>query len=200
MKKFIKTNLPLIEFALRIYIAYYLWSYGSAKLDGSMFNNTTTAILKTELQKVDMFHLTWYYYSQSRILAKSVGVLQVISAGLLLFNRTVLLGCLIAFPIFLSILFVDLDSTLHIVGHINVVLPTRVTLYLISIIFFCVYRKSTVLPIFFSMFTAKQKIIINNKLKILIIPIFIILWAAVDLLICLLCNYSAHFIWWLGNK
>jgi len=51
-----KKYLPLLEFSLRLYIAYYLADYGIAKLTGGMFNNAKPEVLRTELQKVDMFH------------------------------------------------------------------------------------------------------------------------------------------------
>ena len=61
-------NLPLFELALRIYIACYLADYGYVKLTGGMFNNATPEILKSELQKVDQFHLAWYFFIKSNCL------------------------------------------------------------------------------------------------------------------------------------
>ena len=185
MKKFIATNLSLMEFALRLYVAYYLWSYGSSKLDGTMFNNTTPAMLKTPLQNVDMFHLTWYYYSQSKVLATATGILQILAAGLLVVNRTVLAGCLIAFPIFLSILFVDIDSTTH---FFRLALPARVTFYLFCLTLFCIYRKETVKPIIVALFPAQYKLQLPNKWNLLLIPVFLIACLAVELGIALLVH------------
>jgi len=85
-----KKHLPLLEFALRIYIAYYLADYGFSKLTGGMFNNATPEILKTELQKVDLFHLTWFFFQKSKLLSYTIGICQILSAILLLFNKTVI--------------------------------------------------------------------------------------------------------------
>lgn len=90
-------------------IAFY--SYGYAKLNGTMFKNATNKILDTPLSKVDMFHLTWFWFDKNSSLSISIGVLQIIIATLLLFKQTRLIAAMMAVPILMGILLIDMNCT-----------------------------------------------------------------------------------------
>lgn len=106
-----------------------------------MFNNASQEILKTELQKVDLFHLTWYWFKQNKLLSYTVGILQILSGILLVINRTVLIGTAIALPIFFNIFLIDWYCT----GMPE--LTIRVFLYILLLVWFCYYRKEQILSI-----------------------------------------------------
>jgi uncharacterized membrane protein YphA (DoxX/SURF4 family) len=130
--------LPALDLGARLYLAYILIEYGVSKFTGTMFNNASAQVLNTSLKDIDLFHLTWYTFKQHKALSYFVGSMQVLSALMLVFNRTVLLGCLIAFPIFINILIIDFSC-----------LPTpylgiRVIFYLLLLLGFCYYRKEQV--------------------------------------------------------
>ncbi len=90
-------------------IAFY--TYGYAKLNGTMFKNASIKVLETPLYKVDMFHLTWFWFDKNSPLSISIGVLQIIIATLLLFKQTRLIATMLAVPILMGILLIDVYCT-----------------------------------------------------------------------------------------
>lgn len=170
-------HLPLFEFALRIYIAYYLADYGYAKLTGGMFNNASPEILKTELQKVDQFHLTWYFFHQMRLLTYMVGICQLLSAALLLFNKTVLLGCAFALPIFVNIFLIDITV------FPDNVLAIRVFVYLLCISLFVLYRRKSLIMGFNQLTQNSRVLNVKSPLYYLAIPFLLFLYLAFEIVI-----------------
>lgn len=136
-----KQLFTIVEFALRLYIAYFLIDYGISKFTGDMFNNTSEKVLHTELIQVDLFHLTWYWFQQNALLSYFIAIVQIVSAVLIVINRTVLLGCLIAFPILLGTFLIDLYCVRM------PELTIRLFLYNLAIIYFCYYRREAVTAI-----------------------------------------------------
>jgi hypothetical protein len=170
--------IPIIEFTCRLYLAYYLIDYGVAKLTGGMFSNASPAILNTELYRVDMFHLTWYWFHKNILLSYFVGFFQIVSAVFLLFNRTVLIGCLIAFPILLNILLVDIYCTP------SPALSVRVFLYITLLLLFCFYRKDTIRKVFNLMLQPKGNVTsVGAKYWVLIVPITLVSLLLLEILI-----------------
>jgi uncharacterized membrane protein YphA (DoxX/SURF4 family) len=169
-KKFLSDLTPLIDLAARLYLSYYLIEYGVSKLNGSMFNNTTSQMLNTPLKYVDIFHLTWYWFQQNILLSYFIGVLQIISATLLVINRTVLIGCFIALPVLFGIFLVDLCCT-----H-SPALTVRVLLYNLLILFFCFYRRHQIKAIIKSMLDSPRlpKSSFNIISKILLVILFLL--------------------------
>lgn len=166
-----------LDFAARIYLAYYLFDYGLSKLNGGMFNNATTAILQTPLQQVDSFHLTWYSFHRNPLLTHAVGILQILSALLLIINRTVLLGCALALPILINILLIDISV------FPDMALAVRVSFYIILVLAFCFYRKQQVIAILNIMLQPTTKLVWKNVFFMLLIPIILLLLLAVELLL-----------------
>ena len=126
-----------LVFGLRICVALNLLSYGYHKLTGEMFDNSYTSMLTTPLKYVDNFHLTWYWFHKNREFSIFIGVIQIISAVLLVFDRYKFLGAILALPILIGTLFIDA----YVVKSPS--LSLRITFY----IFICLsilykYRKS----------------------------------------------------------
>lgn len=72
----------------RFFVALVVLFYGFAKLNGAQFT-----ILESELDKpmreVSGFWLTWYYFGYSALYGAFVAGVQIISAIMLLFRRTI---------------------------------------------------------------------------------------------------------------
>lgn len=176
-------HLPLFEFALRIYVAYYLVDYGCVKLTGGMFNNASPQILITELQKVDLFHLTWYFFHRITILTYTIGICQLLSAALLLFNNTVLWGCALAIPIFLNIILIDISV------FSDNVLAIRVTLYLVCILMFVWYRRTSLIQAY-KVLVENKRVLSNRKLSYYAtVPVLLLLYLALEIAITRLFSH-----------
>ena len=176
--EFYKKHRSLLEFSLRIYIAYYLADYGLAKLTGNMFNNATPEILRTELQRVDLFHLTWYFFYKSTVLSYAVGICQIASAILLLFSRTVLLGCAIALPILINIFLIDIAA------FPDHVLATRVFLYILCILLFAAYRRKPIKEALASLCKDMPGLSVTKQAYYLFVPMALALFILLEIIIC----------------
>lgn len=90
----------------RILLAWTLISYGWSKLTESQFG-VSDATLTRPLKDVDLFSLSWHLANHEPF-KSFVGISQIITALLLLYNRTVILGGLMAIPIWLNVLMWDI--------------------------------------------------------------------------------------------
>lgn len=141
MKPQVQKIIAVFELAARIYLAYMLVEYGLSKLTGGMFNNATPEILNTPLKDVDPFHLTWYWFYKNKLLTCFVGFVQIAAAILLLFNKTVFIGIMLALPVMISILLIDIF-----VGIVPLIV--RVAFYTCLLLSFIVYRWQTCTQVF----------------------------------------------------
>lgn len=104
MKKHLQFDLVIL--AMRLLLAFTLWNYGYSKLTGGQFGITETE-LNTPIKDLSLFRISWYLFKYEPF-NSFIGISQIITAILLVYKRTYLLGTLIAIPIFLNILMVDL--------------------------------------------------------------------------------------------
>jgi hypothetical protein len=92
---------------LRFGIAFFIITYGFAKLNGSQFT-----ILASELDKpmgqVSGFWLTWYYFGYSPVYGNLIGVAQIAGGVMLMFRRTALLGSCLLLPVVANIVLIDI--------------------------------------------------------------------------------------------
>lgn len=65
------------------------------------------ATLNSALKDVDLFRLSWYLADHEPF-KSFIGISQIVAGVLILYNRTVLLGALMAIPIWLNILMWDM--------------------------------------------------------------------------------------------
>lgn len=91
--------------ACRVLLAWTLASYGWSKLTGNQFG-VSEKTLQTPLKDVDLFRLSWYLADHEPF-RSFIGYSQISTAALLLYNRTVILGCFMSIPIWLNILVWD---------------------------------------------------------------------------------------------
>lgn len=90
----------------RMLLAYTLFYYGWAKINGNQFG-ISVVDLEKPINELSLFKLSWYLFEQEPF-RSFIGVCQIITSLLLIYNRTLLIGALITFPILLSILIIDI--------------------------------------------------------------------------------------------
>lgn len=90
----------------RFLLAWTMLSYGWGKLSGEQFG-ITAAELEKPVNELSLFRLSWYLFDHEPF-KSFIGISQIVSGLLLLFNRTALLGALLLLPIIANILVVNL--------------------------------------------------------------------------------------------
>ncbi|SDM53305.1 hypothetical protein [Pedobacter antarcticus] len=107
MKKIAKAQLrDYFILTARIWLALILLQYGYSKLIDGQFG-VTKATLDLPLKEVGLFNLSWYLADHEPF-KSFIGISQIIAALLLIYNRTVILGALMAIPIWINILMWDM--------------------------------------------------------------------------------------------
>lgn len=105
-----KQHLWILELTCRIYVWSKIWVYGIGKIIGGQFHragNIPEEIAKTPIAEVGSFDLAWTFFGFSEGYIWFIGLSQILGGGLLLFNRTKIIGVLILIPILLNIIVVD---------------------------------------------------------------------------------------------
>lgn len=101
----------------RWYLAFYLFSYGVQKLLMNQFIVTDTNILNKSIKDIDSFYIAWYLYEKSSFFSIVTGVLEIVASVFLIFNRTLLIGSLLALVILSNILIIDISFTTGLHGY-----------------------------------------------------------------------------------
>ena len=91
----------------RLLLAWTFMQYGYSKLTGEQFG-LDEQLIAMPLNALSPFELSWYLFAFEPF-NSFVGVSQLICAGLLLFNRTTILGAFLFLPIITTILIIDLS-------------------------------------------------------------------------------------------
>lgn len=99
-----RTIMPVIELALRWHVALSLFVYGIAKT----VQFSPTSAVDAPVNTLTGQQLMWAFYGYSIGYAKFLGVVEMLGAGLLLFRRTVLLGCLVSTTVLVNIIAQDI--------------------------------------------------------------------------------------------
>jgi uncharacterized membrane protein YphA (DoxX/SURF4 family) len=90
----------------RVLLGWTFLRYGYGKLVDGQFGITEQE-LNTPVKDLSLFRLFWYLMDHEP--AKSfVGIFQIISGALLIYNRTVILGALLFLPLVVNILIFDI--------------------------------------------------------------------------------------------
>lgn len=90
----------------RVLLAWTLISYGWSKLTDGQFG-VTKETMELSLKDIDLFRLSWYLADHEPF-KSFIGISQILTALLILYNRTVILGAFMAIPIWINILMWDL--------------------------------------------------------------------------------------------
>jgi len=90
----------------RVLLALTLIRYGWSKLIDAQFW-VTEETMKMPLKDIDLFRVSWYL-ADHEPLKSFLGISQIFTAMLILYNRTVIIGALISIPIWINILMWDM--------------------------------------------------------------------------------------------
>lgn len=105
-----KQHLWILEGTCRIYVWSKIWIYGIGKIIGGQFHRAgqiPEEIAKTPIAEVGSFDLAWTFFGFSTGYIWFIGLSQIVGGGLLLFNKTKIIGVGILIPILLNIIVVD---------------------------------------------------------------------------------------------
>ncbi|OXA78179.1 hypothetical protein [Flavobacterium columnare] len=103
----------ILDLAIRIYLSISLFGYSISKIFHVQFGNNRHFYLSKKVVELTGQDLTWVFFGFSREYEFCIGLIQLISLILLIFNRTKILGILFLFPIFLNILLIDYFYNIH---------------------------------------------------------------------------------------
>ena len=90
----------------RVLLALILFNYGWAKLTDGQFGVSVKEMEKP-VKELGLFKLSWYLFDQEPF-KSFIGISQIITSLLLVYNRTLILGALISIPILLNVLIIDI--------------------------------------------------------------------------------------------
>ena len=103
--------------AARFLIGWTFLRYGYGKMVDGQFG-VSDAELATPLKDLSLFRVSWYLFDHQPFKA-FVGVSQIICGGLLLLNRTALLGAFLFLPIVTTVLLIDIMTRPKKVGSLR---------------------------------------------------------------------------------
>lgn len=137
--------------AARVLLAGTLIVYGGSKLAGLQFG-VSDATMQMALKDVDLFRLSWYLADHEPF-RSFIGISQIVTAILLLYPRTVLIGAFMAIPIWLNILIWDLTF----MGGRSGAFTVRLSVYLVLTGLIIGQERTRVIP-------ALQRILLTRSL------------------------------------
>ncbi|HRP57770.1 hypothetical protein [Agriterribacter sp.] len=106
-KKFNKAKLwDYFILVARVWLAWTLFRYGWAKLIDGQFG-VSEATMDLPLKEIDLFRISWYLADHEPF-KSFIGISQIVTAGLLVYKRTAIIGAFISIPIWLNILMWDM--------------------------------------------------------------------------------------------
>lgn len=91
---------------VKVWLAFMLFRYGWTKLTDGQFG-VSEATMNQPLKDIDLFKLSWYLADHEPF-KSFIGISQIITAGLLIYNRTTIIGAFLSIPIWLNILMWDM--------------------------------------------------------------------------------------------
>jgi uncharacterized membrane protein YphA (DoxX/SURF4 family) len=136
--------------AARVLLGWTLMSYGWAKLTDNQFG-VDDKTMNLPLKDIDLFRLSWYLADHQPFKA-FIGISQVFTALLLLFNRTSIIGAFFSIPIWLNILMWDMTF----MKGFTVAFTFRLSFYIILTLLVIYQEKGKVVPALWSMTEKRQ--------------------------------------------
>jgi uncharacterized membrane protein YphA (DoxX/SURF4 family) len=93
--------------AARLFLAAVFILYGILKLLGLQLSVTASSISEMRVGDVSPFLITWYFFSLSPLYHHAIGIAQIATGLLLVFERTAAVGALCFFVIILNIVLIN---------------------------------------------------------------------------------------------
>lgn len=128
----------------RYYLAFILSIYGITKVFEFQFSPNSQNALFYSLPELTPHQLFWSFMGVSKSYQIFAGLLEIIPALLLLFRRTAIIGSLIAFPVLLNVLMLD-------IGY-----DTPLKLFLCHLLFITVFISAPDIKKMFNFFVLKR--------------------------------------------
>lgn len=91
---------------LRYACAWFLYFYGITKITGHQLV-LPASFAQQPIGSLSGYNLTWYYFGYSHAYTYILGIIQVVSATLLLFRKTALLAAMVMLPVMANIVMIN---------------------------------------------------------------------------------------------
>lgn len=104
-----KTLQDLLILSIRILLAFIFIDYGYAKLVHNQFDIYDKSILDLPLKRIHSFYLSWYLFGLEEPFKYIIGIMQIATGILLLFERSVLIGAILYIPLIIGIILINIS-------------------------------------------------------------------------------------------
>ncbi len=154
----------ILELVCRLYVFFFLAVYGIGKVLGAQFyrpGGIPEEIALMPISQVPDFDLAWVFMGRSFGYMLFIGLAEIIGAGLLLFNKTKLIGTLVLIPIMVNVVVFDIFF-LNEYGAL-----AGATIYLIMLLVILVLNKEKMTAVVKDLLTNKSPLQISSKDKVL---------------------------------
>ncbi|OIQ27216.1 MAG: hypothetical protein BM564_13055 [Bacteroidetes bacterium MedPE-SWsnd-G2] len=101
----------IIEVVCRLYVFFFLFAYGLAKVIGAQFympEAMPSEIESLSVTQLSNFDLAWVFMGRSYGYMLFIGLGEIIGALMLLFNKTKLIGAFVLIPIMVNVIVFDI--------------------------------------------------------------------------------------------
>jgi len=122
----------------RIWLAFTLLRYGWSKLIGGQFY-VTEETLNSPLKQIDLLRVSWYLADHEPF-NSFIGISQIVTAGLLIYERTIIVAAFMSIPIWANILVWDMSFMGLYTGF-----TIRITFYLLLTILIILHYKDKII-------------------------------------------------------
>jgi len=153
-------SIDILETALRIWTAFYIFIYGISK--STQFEGSK--LVDISIRDATEFQMMWAFFGTTKEYPIIIGCIEVLGAFLLIFRKTKLLGAVLLTPILLNIIMLDVFYKIHPGALRNAIIFQSVL-----ILIFIIQRKQ-IIRIFKTMILNNNKTISfgNSAIKFLI--------------------------------
>jgi uncharacterized membrane protein YphA (DoxX/SURF4 family) len=153
---------------LRWYVAFYMVSYGIAKMTGGQFGVSDPKLLNTPLKDIDTFHLAWRLFGQSKLFSICVGLSQIAGSILIVIPRTRLIGALVLLPILANIFLIDVCFT---TGMFGPALPLRLFMMITADLLILYHSREQMITAWLALTRRRNNILTHKWWMLIILPV-----------------------------
>lgn len=148
-------RIDILELALRIWTAFFIFIYGIAKW--KQFEGAK--LIDISIKDATEFQMMWAFFGTTKIYPLIVGSIQITGAILLLFRRTKLLGAVLLTPVFINIIILDILYKINEGALLNAVVFQSV------LIFIFIQQRQKIIQIFNTLILAEDNYL-SQKMRV----------------------------------
>jgi uncharacterized membrane protein YphA (DoxX/SURF4 family) len=108
ISNFLQKHQQYLFLSVRVLLAYISINYGYNKMTEHQFG-LKEAELNTPIKDLSLFKISWHLFGQEELFKYAIGFFQITGGLLLLFKKTELFGAFLLFPIYVTILIIDIS-------------------------------------------------------------------------------------------